>query len=137
MKPCEIQSHADPLLCPVEAYKSYILHVKNVQCMQKYDNHPDTTLSMLLRHIRDFNKPLSVDSISRHVFMLSDLIVRPPNTPLLKTRALGPTLAAVAGVPSSDIVAQAFWSNYYMFDNYYRLSRSTNSNITESALPLE
>ncbi|OMJ27120.1 hypothetical protein AYI69_g3455 [Smittium culicis] len=105
MKPCEIQPHADPLLCPVEAYKSYILHVKNVQCVRKHDNHPDTTLSMLVRHIRDFTKPLSVDSISRHVHMLSDLIVRPPNTPRLKTRALGPTLAAAAGLPSSDIVS--------------------------------
>ncbi|OMJ29281.1 hypothetical protein AYI69_g1226 [Smittium culicis] len=137
MKPCEIKSHADPLLCPVDAYKSYILHVKDVQCMRKHDIHPDTTLSMLIRHIRDFNKPLSVESISRHVHMLSDLILRPPNTPRLKTRALVPILAAAAGVTSSDIVVQEFWSNYYMFDNYYRLSRSTNSNIAESVLPLE
>ncbi|OMJ30352.1 hypothetical protein AYI69_g97 [Smittium culicis] len=137
MKPCEIKSHADPLLCPVEAYKSYILHGKDVQCMRKHDNHPDTTLSMLVRHIRDFNKPLSVNSISRHVHMLSVLIVRSPNTLRLKTRTLGPNLAAAEGVPSSDIVGQAFWSNYYMFDNYYRLSRSTNSNITESVLTLE
>ncbi|OMJ27759.1 hypothetical protein AYI69_g2793 [Smittium culicis] len=137
MKPCEIQSHADPLLCPLEAYKSYILHFKDVQCMRKHDNHPDTTLSMLVRYIRDFTKPLNVDSIFRHVHMLSDLILRPPNTPRLKTRALVPILAAAAGVPSSDIAAQAFWSNYYMFENYYRLSRSTSSNITESVLPLE
>ncbi|OLY78175.1 hypothetical protein AYI68_g7780, partial [Smittium mucronatum] len=47
MKPCKIQSHADPLLCPVEAYNSYILHFKDVQCMRKHYNHPDSTLSML------------------------------------------------------------------------------------------
>ncbi|OMJ17143.1 hypothetical protein AYI69_g7543 [Smittium culicis] len=132
-----IKAYKSALMHLYKAYKSYILHVKDVQCMRKHDNQPDTILSMFLRHIRDYTKPLSVDSISRHVHMLSYLIVRPPNTPRLKTRALGPTLAAAAGVPSSDIVAQAFWSNYYMFENYYRLSRSTSSNITESVLPLE
>ncbi|OMJ18284.1 hypothetical protein AYI70_g5439 [Smittium culicis] len=105
--------------------------------IRHYDPTQQRFLAWRIRYIIDFTKPLSVDSISRHVHMLSDLILRPPNTPRPKARALGPALAAAAGVPSSDIVAQAFWSNYYMFDNYYRLSRSTNSNISEYVLPLE
>ncbi|PVU87435.1 hypothetical protein BB561_006330 [Smittium simulii] len=129
MKPCEIQFHANPVLCPVEAYKSYRLHVKDVECGIKHENYPDTTLTMLIRHARDFSKFLIVDSISRHVHRLSGLIVRPQNSPRPKTRVIEPTLAAAAGVPSSDIVAHTFWSNYYMFDNYYRLSCSTNSKL--------
>ncbi|PVU89440.1 hypothetical protein BB561_005354 [Smittium simulii] len=60
-----------------------------------------------------------------------------PNTPIPKARAIGATLAASSGVSSDDIVSHAFWSNYSMFDSYYRLSRDSTSNLTESILPLE
>ncbi|PVU88097.1 hypothetical protein BB561_006029 [Smittium simulii] len=52
-------------------------------------------------------------------------------------RAIGATLAATSGVPVENIVLHAFWSNYNMFDTYYRLDRSTQSNMTEAVLPLE
>ncbi|PVU89331.1 hypothetical protein BB561_005421 [Smittium simulii] len=52
-------------------------------------------------------------------------------------RAIGATLAATSGVPVENIVSHAFWSNYNMFDTYYRLDRSTQSNMTEAVLPLE
>ncbi|PVU86248.1 hypothetical protein BB561_006769 [Smittium simulii] len=65
------------------------------------------------------------------------LIKRPPNTPIPKARAIGATLAATSGVPVENIVLHAFWSNYNMFDTYYRLDRSTQSNMTEAVLPLE
>ncbi|PVU88670.1 hypothetical protein BB561_005744, partial [Smittium simulii] len=61
------------------------------------------------------------------------LIKRPPNTPIPKARAIGATLAATSGVPVENIVSHAFWSNYSMFDTYYRLDRSTQSNMTEAA----
>ncbi|PVU90749.1 hypothetical protein BB561_004751 [Smittium simulii] len=76
-------------------------------------------------------------SITRHVKNLSGLIKRPPNTPIPKARAIGATLAATSGVPVENIVSHAFWSNYNMFDTYYRLDRSTQSNMTEAVLPLE
>ncbi|PVU88465.1 hypothetical protein BB561_005843 [Smittium simulii] len=88
-------------------------------------------------HTKHYNKPLSVDSITRHVKNLSELIKRPPNTPIPKTRAIGATLAATSGVPVENIVSHAFWSNYSMFDTYYRLDRSTQSNMTEAVLPLK
>ncbi|PVU92623.1 hypothetical protein BB561_003722 [Smittium simulii] len=77
------------------------------------------------------------NSITRHVKNLSGLIKRPPNTPIPKARAIGATLAATSGVPVENIVSHAFWSNYNMFDTYYRLDRSTQSNMTEAVLPLE
>ncbi|PVU92529.1 hypothetical protein BB561_003768 [Smittium simulii] len=40
-------------------------------------------------------------------------------------------------LPVENIVSHAFWSNYNMFDTYYRLDRSTQSNMTEAVLPLE
>ncbi|OMJ11448.1 hypothetical protein AYI70_g9718 [Smittium culicis] len=66
---------------------------------------------------RERRKSLSVDSITRHIRMLSELIPRPPNTPCPKARVIGATLAAAAGVPSDVIVSQAFWSKYTMFDS--------------------
>ncbi|PVU95077.1 hypothetical protein BB561_002042 [Smittium simulii] len=77
------------------------------------------------------------DAIYSHVKNLSGLIKRPPNTPIPKARAIGATLAATSGVPVENIVLHAFWSNYNMFDTYYRLDRSTQSNMTEAVLPLE
>ncbi|PVU94273.1 hypothetical protein BB561_002690 [Smittium simulii] len=55
----------------------------------------------------------------------------------IQARAIGATLAATSGVPVENIVSHAFWSNYNMFDTYYRLDRSTQSNMTEAVLPLE
>ncbi|OLY82459.1 hypothetical protein AYI68_g3421 [Smittium mucronatum] len=114
-----IKSHADPLFCHVEAYKSYILHVKDVQCMWKHENHSDTTLSML------------ACSYSFRFYFTPTKYPTPQNLGLITN------FGSCRGFPSPDIVAQAFWSNYYMFENYYRLSRNTNSTVSEPLLLLE
>ncbi|OMJ26865.1 hypothetical protein AYI69_g3718 [Smittium culicis] len=136
-KPCEIKSHSDKILCPVETYKEYKKRIGDVECLKEHISHLEIKLSMLLRHIGDFSRALSTDSITRYIHSLTDLMDLPAGITRPKTRALGPTMAAAAGVPPSEIVSQAFWSNYYMFDTYYRLSRSNSSNLTESVLPLE
>ncbi|PVU88282.1 hypothetical protein BB561_005940 [Smittium simulii] len=51
--------------------------------------------------------------------------------------AIGATLAANSGVSTDDIVSHAFWSNYSIFDSYYRLTRNSSNNLTESILNLE
>ncbi|OMJ26769.1 hypothetical protein AYI69_g3818 [Smittium culicis] len=133
----EIKSHTDKILCPVETYKEYKKRIGDVECLKEHTNHPEIKLSMLLRHIGDFSRALNTDSITRYINSLTDLMDLPPGNTRPKTRALGHTMAAAAGVPPSEIVSQAFWSNYYMFDTYYCLSRSSSSNLTESVLPLE
>ncbi|PVU97314.1 hypothetical protein BB561_000628 [Smittium simulii] len=57
--------------------------------------------------------------------------------PIPKGKAIGATLAANSGVSSDDIVAHAFWSNYSIFDSYYRLTRNSSNNLTESILNLK
>ncbi|PVU89689.1 hypothetical protein BB561_005212 [Smittium simulii] len=59
------------------------------------------------------------------------------DTPIPKGRAIGATLAANSGVSTDDIVSHAFWSNYSIFDSYYRLTRNSSNNLTESILNLE
>ncbi|OMJ14692.1 hypothetical protein AYI70_g7729 [Smittium culicis] len=68
---------------------------------------------------------------------ISDLIRRDPEATIPKGRAIGATLAANAGVSSDDIFSHAFWSKYTIFDTYYRLSRNSSNNLTESILNLE
>ncbi|OMJ15426.1 hypothetical protein AYI70_g7275, partial [Smittium culicis] len=51
-----------------------------------------------------------------------------------KARAIGASLASQAGVPSDAIISQANWANYDTFDNYYRLTRDSTVNITNSIL---
>ncbi|OMJ21772.1 hypothetical protein AYI70_g3264 [Smittium culicis] len=92
---------------------------------------------MLLRHIGDYSRALSTDSITRYTHSLADLMDLPAGNTRPKTRALGPTMATAAGAPPSEIVSQAFWPNYYMFETYYLPYRSSYSNLTESVLHLE
>ncbi|OMJ30032.1 hypothetical protein AYI69_g436 [Smittium culicis] len=136
-RPCEINSHPNPILCPVAAYTVYKSTVATELCPTPHTNNKDLTINVLFRNTKDKNKPLSVDSITRHIKNLSRLIDSPPNTPIPKARAIGATLAATSGVPAENIVSHAFWSNFSMFDTYYRLNRSTQSNMTEAVLPLD
>ncbi|PVU95345.1 hypothetical protein BB561_001890 [Smittium simulii] len=133
---CEINRHPNHILCPVLAYTVYKARIATELCPTPNANNDSIIVNRLFRHTKHYNKPLSVDSITRHVKNLSGLIKRPPNTPIPKTRAIGATLAATSGVPVENIVSHAFWSNYSMFDTYYRLDRSTQSNMTEAVLPL-
>ncbi|OMJ12369.1 hypothetical protein AYI70_g9169, partial [Smittium culicis] len=136
-RPCEINEHSDPILCPVLAYALYKKKVAYGLCPTPHANNSTIMVNMLFRHNKDHSRPLSVDSITRHIYNLSGLIVRPPNTPIPKARAIGVTLAATAGISADNIVSHAFWSNYDMFDTYYRLNRSTQTDMTAAVLPLD
>ncbi|OMJ08718.1 hypothetical protein AYI69_g10967 [Smittium culicis] len=137
IRPCEISSHKDTLLCPVETYKVYKAKVATKLSPSPHINENSVIVNRLFRYTKNFEKPLSVASISRYIQSISKLIKRPENTPIPKARAIGATVAANAGVSSDTIVTQAFWSSYTMFDNYYRLSRTSCTNLTQAILPLE
>ncbi|PWA01876.1 hypothetical protein BB558_001992 [Smittium angustum] len=136
-KPCQINSHIDPILCPVIAYKIYKERIAREPCPSPHEYNNGWIINRLFRFINDYARPLSVDSISRYIHQISNLISRDPGTPRPKGRAIGATLAANAGVSSDDIVSHAFWSNYTIFDTYYRLTRNNSNNLTESILNLE
>ncbi|PVU92343.1 hypothetical protein BB561_003884 [Smittium simulii] len=125
---CEINRYSNHILCPVLAYTVYKARIATELCPTPHANSDSIIVNRLFRHTKHYNKPLSVDSITRHVKNLSELIKRPPNTPISKTRAIGATLAAISGVSVENIVLHTFWSNYSIFNTYYRLDRSTQSN---------
>ncbi|OMJ16950.1 hypothetical protein AYI70_g6284, partial [Smittium culicis] len=136
-KPCQINPHIDTILCLVNAYMVYKEKIAVNLCPTPHANNSNWVVNRLIRYVNDTSKPLSVDSITRYIHTISDLIRRDPEAPIPKGRAIGATLAANAGVSSDDIVSHAFWSNYTIFDTYYRLSRNSSDNLTESNLNLE
>ncbi|OMJ20059.1 hypothetical protein AYI70_g4345 [Smittium culicis] len=135
-RPCEIKAHNNKLMCPVDAYRIYKQKVANVPCTSPHVNKNDIIINHLFRYIKDNSKPLSVDSISRNIKSITKLIVT-NGKQIPKARAIGATLAASAGISSDVIIFHAFWSGYDMLDNYYRLSRERNINITESIISLK
>ncbi|PVU91193.1 hypothetical protein BB561_004518 [Smittium simulii] len=118
----------------VKVYTEYKLRVAFTLCPTPHVNNDSLIVNRLLRQLNNYSKPLAVDSITRYIQKLSILIARPDNTSVPKARAIGATLAASAGASTDDIVNHAFWSNYSMFDEYYRLSRNLTTNLTESIL---
>ncbi|OMJ08288.1 hypothetical protein AYI69_g11127, partial [Smittium culicis] len=133
-KPCQISSHTDPILCSVLEYSVYKEKVANTLFPTSNTNNSKWVVNRLLRFVNYKEKPLSVDRISRYIRSISDLIRRGPDTPIPKGRAIGETLAANSGVSADEIVSHAFWSNYTIFDTYYRLTRNSSNNLTESIL---
>ncbi|OMJ24284.1 hypothetical protein AYI70_g1678 [Smittium culicis] len=136
-KLCQINPNIDIILCPVNAYMVYKEKIAANLCPNPHANNSNWVVNRLIRYVNDTSKPLSVDTIIRYIHTISDLIRRDPEAPILKGRAIGATLAANAGVSSDDIVSHAFWSNYTIFDTYYRLSINSSNNLTESILNLE
>ncbi|OMJ24750.1 hypothetical protein AYI70_g1368 [Smittium culicis] len=99
-------------------------------------NNSSIIINTLFKSAKDLYKPISVDRITRHIKNLSKLIDRAQNRLIPKVRAMGATLADTSIVPAENIVLNAFWSNYNMFDTYCRLDHSSQSNMTEAVLPL-
>ncbi|PVV01384.1 hypothetical protein BB560_004195 [Smittium megazygosporum] len=130
LKLCGIRSRSNPILCPVGAYKEYKEFTRTIIFKKHHPNRQEIELLILMRHSKDLQKALGVDSITRRIQTKSSFMPMPPNSNIPKDRALGSTLASASRIPSDNIVAHAFWSNYDVFNNHYRLSRSTNSNIT-------
>ncbi|PVU94572.1 hypothetical protein BB559_002962 [Furculomyces boomerangus] len=137
IKPTVIKSHEDSILCPVEIFRAYTDRIACTPCIVEHINNKTIKYNCLMRYANDSNMPLSTDSITRYINNLSALIARPDNTPIPKGRAIGATLAAAAGISADTIVSHGFWSSYYIYDTHYRLSRSTQEDLTNRILTLE
>ncbi|PVU88149.1 hypothetical protein BB561_006004, partial [Smittium simulii] len=51
-----------------------------------------------------------------------------------KARAIGATIAERTGISTDAILTQANWLSYYMLSSYYKPSKNSYSNITESRI---
>ncbi|PVU95737.1 hypothetical protein BB561_001651 [Smittium simulii] len=106
----------------------------NIPCPRPHVNNKNLIVNHLFRNTKDFNKPLTVDSISRIIKSITIIALKDKKGITPKARAIGATIAAKTGISTDAILTQANWSSYYMFSSYYKLSNDSYSNITESVL---
>ncbi|OLY81781.1 hypothetical protein AYI68_g4110 [Smittium mucronatum] len=111
IRPCKIIRHPDLVLFPLYTYEVYKQRIAQNLCPTPHVNNSSLMVSRLLGYLNDYAKPLSMDIITRYINSLSELIFRPPNTPIPKTRAIGANLASISGVSAGKVVTQTFWSN--------------------------
>ncbi|OMJ13287.1 hypothetical protein AYI70_g8597 [Smittium culicis] len=136
-KSCQINPHADIILCPVNAY----IFIKEKEafnpCPTPHINNRNWSVHSLIRYAKDTSKSLSVDIITIYFHSLSNLILRDLEAPIPKGRAICANLAASVRVSADNIVSLTFWSNYIIFDTYYRITKNFSNNLTESILNLK
>ncbi|KAG0273385.1 hypothetical protein BGZ96_004875 [Linnemannia gamsii] len=118
IKYVHLSRHTDLAICPVHAYTTY-------RSRTMFMDVPARRTSRFY-------------AISVYMNTISRLFV-PKGTRPPKLRALGSTLAAMAGVPIPDIMVQGNWSSPKIFEKHYRLSSVISNNLSVSTLgiPLE
>ncbi|OAD67093.1 hypothetical protein PHYBLDRAFT_174477 [Phycomyces blakesleeanus NRRL 1555(-)] len=129
-----IQPHEDPLLCPVATYLAYKSNIAFSVCVRPHPVLSQVTLQRLVRDVRNYDRPIGSERISKHIQFLMEKIPRPSGALLPKARALGPTLALASGASVEDILVHGSWASSAVFDTFYRLSRQTVSNFSTMTL---
>ncbi|KAG1409787.1 hypothetical protein G6F58_009308 [Rhizopus delemar] len=115
-----------------------VVFITTTPCLGPHPTRPSRTIGFLVRSLNDFNSPVSVQTISRHVRSLFNRITvhddsgqrRPPP----RARAVGSSNAVLHGANLDDILVHGSWASACVFDNFYRLSRQTVTNFTTMAL---
>ncbi|PVU89883.1 hypothetical protein BB561_005126 [Smittium simulii] len=125
-----IKAHRDPILYPVTAYSAYKRKMATSVCSRPHVNDKLIIVNHLFRHLKNSNKLLTVDSISRNIKYILSLMHLGNNQNVPKARAIGATLATNARASSNSIISHANWSSYCIFDTYYRLSKDSGDNLT-------
>ncbi|KAG0195160.1 hypothetical protein BGX28_002116, partial [Mortierella sp. GBA30] len=133
IKYVRISRHPDVQICPVHAYTTYRSRTLAMDLPVPHPKDPSCMITPLVRQAKDLSKVVVSTTISVYMNTVSRMMIpagaRPP-----KLRALGSTLAALAGVPVADIMVQGHWSSPKIFEKHYRLSSATTNNMSLSTL---
>ncbi|KAF9079738.1 hypothetical protein BGX27_006030, partial [Mortierella sp. AM989] len=136
IKKIPVRRHpTDKRLCPVEAYLEYTDRIKNNHMQSGHHKDASYKITPLIRFSKDLSRVLRVSSIGVYMSEITKKIRDlPSNKPPPKPRAIGSTLAAMAGVATQDIMVQGNWSSPKVFERHYRISSNTSSNFTSVVL---
>jgi hypothetical protein len=129
-----IKNVDDHLVCPLKTLKEYIRRIEEHTSTVAHPKDPSIQYQPLIRDVRDLNKPIGSERISKHISGLSRLIHLPPGAKLPKARAIGSTAAMKKGAKVEDVVTHGNWSSSILFDQFYRLNAATASNFTSLVL---
>ncbi|KAG9060778.1 hypothetical protein KI688_008896 [Linnemannia hyalina] len=129
IKCVHLSRHKDLAICPVQAYIDYRSRTKTADISVPHPKDKAHSIVPLLRNSRKLTEQVVSTTISVYMNTISRLFV-PKGTRPPKLRALGSTLAAMAGVLIPDIM---------IFEKHYRLSSVISNNLSVSTLgiPLE
>ncbi|KAG1154610.1 hypothetical protein G6F37_009292 [Rhizopus arrhizus] len=117
-----INQHPDPLLCPVLVYQAYVTRITTTPCLGPHPTRPSRTIGFLVQSLHDFNSPVSVQTISRHVRSLLTRITMHDDSGQRRSppraRAVGSSNAVLHGANLDDILVHGSWTSACVFDNY-------------------
>ena len=132
IKHITIKPHPDPALCPVQVLLAYVQRIVRPWATHSHPKDKTYKIVPLVRQAEDYHVPVSAAWIRALMNQVTNKMLPAGRVP--STRALGSTLAAVSGVPITDIMVQGNWSSPRIFEKHYCLSSSTSSNFSTSTL---
>jgi len=130
-----IQGHRDPLLCPVATLTEYLGRIEGHPIVVPHPKDHTIMYRPLLRDVRDLDRPIGSERISKHIKEISSHLVLPGSAKIPKARAIGSTSAIANGASVNDVITQGHWSSASMLSNFYLLHNSTEKNLTAMILP--
>ncbi|KAI8136367.1 hypothetical protein BJV82DRAFT_676807 [Fennellomyces sp. T-0311] len=130
-----VRRHPTALYCPVAAYTAYCTRLANTPCYCRHPTLSSVTINALVRSLRKPTDPIGSQAISKIIQTIMALIPQAPGQSRpISGCALGSTRAARAGASVNDIVLQGHWSSQAIFNNFYQVASSTQSNFTSLTL---
>ncbi|KAG0041146.1 hypothetical protein BGZ83_002294, partial [Gryganskiella cystojenkinii] len=123
-KVVSISPHTDISICPAATYIAYRTRRLDYPVVV-FRKKSMVSYQPLVRWAHKPYNVLSAERIGKIIASLTNLMDLPEDTPPLKVRALGATLAALANISMDDIKVQGNWSSTAIVDQFYRLNRST------------
>ncbi|KAG0246215.1 hypothetical protein BG011_002522, partial [Mortierella polycephala] len=119
IKYVHISRHPGPTVCPVQACLAYRSRTFAMDLPTPHPKDPLCKITPLIRYLKDQHKPVVATTISVFMDSISRRMV-PKGKKSPKLRALGSTLAALAGVLVAGIMVQGNWSSPKIFEKHYR-----------------
>ncbi|KAF9945305.1 hypothetical protein BGZ72_001492, partial [Mortierella alpina] len=100
-----ILPHPNVMYCPVAAFQEYYRRVAHALVPVPHYKDPEQLYIPLVRNLRDLKQALTVDRINNHHKHYLEMILRPPNTPRLKARAI----FSKSNLPMSCTITHLFY----------------------------
>jgi hypothetical protein len=130
---------SDSLVCPVQAYLTYLSRLPPNLPPLRHHKHTETSprpdTVPLLRFLDNPSEALAPRTISEKMNSLTRLMELPSGTTVPRCRAIGSTLAAFHGVSEDKVKTHGRWSPLSgTFEKFYRLTRNSTINFSSVVL---
>ena len=129
-----INSHPNKSICPVQCYEDYKGRFARTDGTRQHPTRQSIWYRGLIRSVKNIDKFITAERISNHIKFIMKMISANNDVSAMSARSVGADAAAQAGVDWEDIITQGMWSSVRIFDEHYRRSRRSRTNITTAIL---